>query len=95
MLLSTHVMRTCYLQGTNSISELLTILFRTPPFVLRLPWGDTNPVMLDLSQQVENALLSEVAARTESIGACRVSASSPSQKITHIQLKQTRQSQAA
>lgn len=91
LLPGTQVIRTCYLQGTNIIGEPLAVLFRTAPLASALPWDDTNPLMLDLSMYESVAPLGDVAARSQSIGAFRVSASSWSTKIAHMQLAQTRQ----
>jgi len=83
--------RECYLRGTNVIGEPLAVLFRTEALQGNLPWLDDNPLMLDLSMYQKVAPLGDVALRTNSVGAFRVSSGSWSTKLAREQVNQTRE----
>ena len=85
-----EVIRTCYLQGTNVIGEPLAVLFRTEALKAVMPWRDDNPLMLDLSTYARVAPGQTVVLEHVSVGAFRVSSSSWSTRLSHLQLEQTR-----
>ncbi len=85
-----HIMRACYLQGTNVLGEPLAVLFRTALLQEAMPWDDSDPLMLDMSIYQRIAPLGEVALRRESVGAFRVSDTSWSTRLASEQLDQTK-----
>ncbi len=86
-----EVIRRCYLAGTNVIGEPLAVLFRADVLDSRLPWDDSNPLMLDLSMYERLAPAGDIVLRHESVGGFRVSASSWSTRLVKVQLQQTKQ----
>ncbi len=82
------VIRRCYLTGGNIIGEPLTVLFRREPLLATMPWDDSNPLMLDVTQYAMVAPQGDVVVREESIGAFRVSNSSWSTRLAHVQRAQ-------
>jgi glycosyltransferase involved in cell wall biosynthesis len=82
------VIRDCYLKGANIIGEPLTVLFRREPLLASLPWDDSNPLMLDVTQYAKVAPQGDVVVRDEAIGAFRVSDSSWSTRLANVQRKQ-------
>lgn len=83
-----EVIRSCYLQGGNIIGEPLTVLFRREPLLASMPWDDSNPLMLDVTQYAKVAPQGDVVVRDESIGAFRVSNSSWSTRLAKVQRAQ-------
>ena len=84
------LIRMCYRQGTNIIGEPLAVLFRTTALQQALPWLDANPLMLDLSMYQKVAPTGQVVLRWQSIGGFRVSTSSWSTRLAHLQAEQTK-----
>jgi hypothetical protein len=82
------VIRSCYLRGANIIGEPLAVLFRREPLLASMPWDDSNPLMLDVTQYAKVAPAGEVVVRDETIGAFRVSNSSWSTRLAHVQREQ-------
>lgn len=82
------VIRDCYLKGANIIGEPLTVLFRRDPLLQSMPWDDSNPLMLDVTQYAKVAPQGDVVVRDESIGAFRVSNSSWSTRLANVQREQ-------
>lgn len=82
------VIRGCYLRGANIIGEPLTVLFRRAPLLASMPWDDSNPLMLDVTQYAKVAPKGDVVVRDESIGAFRVSNSSWSTRLANVQREQ-------
>ena len=85
------VIRACYLQGTNVIGEPLAVTFRRDPFLMALPWIDSNPLVLDLMFYAKVAATGDVVVRKESIGGFRVSTSSWSTRLASVQRQQFEQ----
>lgn len=85
------VIRACYRQGTNVIGEPLAVMFRREPFLVALPWDDSNPLVLDLMFYAKVAALGDVVVRKESIGGFRVSTSSWSTRLASVQRQQFEQ----
>jgi hypothetical protein len=79
------VIRRCYVRGANIIGEPLTVLFRREPILASLPWDDSNPLMLDVTQYAKVAPQGDVVVEGESAGAFRVSDSSWSTRLAHVQ----------
>lgn len=84
----TDVIRDCYLKGANIIGEPLTVLFAKDAITASLPWDDSNPLMLDVTQYTKVAPTGDVVVRDESIGAFRVSNSSWSTRLANVQRAQ-------
>lgn len=82
------VIRDCYLKGANIIGEPLTVLFTKDAITRSLPWDDSNPLMLDVTQYAKVAPMGDVVVRDESIGAFRVSNSSWSTRLANVQREQ-------
>lgn len=82
------VIRDCYLKGANIIGEPLTVLFTKEAISASLPWDDSNPLMLDVTQYAKVAPQGDVVVRDESIGAFRVSTSSWSTRLANVQRQQ-------
>ena len=82
------VIRRCYLTGGNIIGEPLTVLFRREPLLATMPWDDSNPLMLDVTQYAKVAPQGDVVVRDASIGAFRVSTSSWSTRLAKVQRAQ-------
>jgi hypothetical protein len=53
-----------------------------------MPWDDSNPLMLDVTQYAKVAPQGDVVVRDESIGAFRVSTSSWSTRLAKVQRAQ-------
>ena len=53
-----------------------------------MPWEDSNPLMLDVTQYAKVAPKGDVVVRDESIGAFRVSNSSWSTRLANVQREQ-------
>ena len=84
----TDVIRDCYLKGANIIGEPLTVLFTKDAITASMPWDDSNPLMLDVTQYAKVAPTGDVVVRDESIGAFRVSNSSWSTRLANVQRQQ-------
>jgi len=82
------VINDCYLKGANIIGEPLTVLFRRDALLSTMPWDDSNPLMLDVTQYAKVAPQGDVVVRDESIGAFRVSNSSWSTRLANVQREQ-------
>lgn len=82
------IIRDCYLKGANIIGEPLTVLFRREALLATMPWDDSNPLMLDVTQYAKVAPQGDVVVRDESIGAFRVSNSSWSTRLANVQREQ-------
>jgi len=82
------VIRECYVRGANIIGEPLTVLFRREALLATMPWDDSNPLMLDVTQYTKVAPKGTVIVRDESIGAFRVSNSSWSTRLANVQREQ-------
>ena len=82
------VIRECYVRGANIIGEPLTVLFRREALLATMPWDDSNPLMLDVTQYAKVAPKGAVIVRDESIGAFRVSNSSWSTRLANVQREQ-------
>lgn len=82
------VIRSCYLKGANIIGEPLTVLFRREPLLASMPWDDSNPLMLDVTQYAKVAPRGDVVVRDDCIGAFRVSTSSWSTRLANVQRAQ-------
>jgi hypothetical protein len=89
-----HVIRTCYLQGTNVIGEPLAVLFRRGPLLASMPWDDSNPLVLDLHMYEKVVALGDVVVDKTSIGGFRVSTSSWSTRLAGVQRHQFEKWQA-
>ena len=84
----TDVIHRCYLQGANIIGEPLTVLFRRQALLDSMPWDDSNPLMLDVTQYAKVAPQGDIVVRDESVGAFRVSTSSWSTRLAKVQRHQ-------
>jgi hypothetical protein len=84
----TEVIHRCYVRGGNIIGEPLTVLFRREPLLASMPWDDSNPLMLDVTQYAKVAPQGDVVVRDEVIGAFRVSDSSWSTRLAGVQRQQ-------
>ena len=82
------VIRECYVRGANIIGEPLTVLFRRDALLASMPWDDSNPLMLDVTQYAKVAPHGSIVVRDESIGAFRVSDSSWSTRLANVQRAQ-------
>ena len=82
------VINNCYTKGANIIGEPLTVLFRREQLLASMPWDDSNPLMLDVTQYAKVAPKGDVVVRDESIGAFRVSNSSWSTRLANVQREQ-------
>ena len=82
------VINNCYTKGANIIGEPLTVLFRREQLLASMPWDDSNPLMLDVTQYAKVAPKGDVVVRDESIGAFRVSNSSWSTRLANVQRQQ-------
>ena len=82
------VIRRCYVRGANIIGEPLTVLFRREPVLASMPWDDSNPLMLDVTQYAKVAPQGDVVVEGESAGAFRVSDSSWSTRLANVQREQ-------
>ena len=82
------VINDCYLKGANIIGEPLTVLFSREQLLASMPWDDSNPLMLDVTQYAKVAPKGDVVVRDESIGAFRVSNSSWSTRLANVQREQ-------
>jgi len=91
-----HVIRQCYLRGTNVIGEPHVVIFRHEAIREAMPWNGNLPYFLDMATYA--AALDHpgvlVQLRRESIGAFRVSSSSWSTRLVSEQLRQMRTWQA-
>jgi glycosyltransferase involved in cell wall biosynthesis len=82
------VVHRCYVRGANIIGEPLTVLFRRESLLASMPWDDSNPLMLDVTQYAKVAPHGDIVVRDESIGAFRVSDSSWSTRLANVQREQ-------
>ena len=82
------VIHRCYVRGANIIGEPLTVLFRREPLLASMPWDDSNPLMLDVTQYAKVAPHGDVVVEAESAGAFRVSDSSWSTRLANVQREQ-------
>ena len=82
------VIHRCYVRGANIIGEPLTVLFRREPLLSSMPWDDSNPLMLDVTQYAKVAPHGDVIVESESAGAFRVSDSSWSTRLANVQREQ-------
>lgn len=83
-----EVIHRCYVRGANIIGEPLTVLFQREPLLDSMPWDDSNPLMLDVTQYAKVAPRGDIVVRDESIGAFRVSDSSWSTRLANVQREQ-------
>ena len=82
------VIHRCYVHGANIIGEPLTVLFRREALLTSMPWDDSNPLMLDVTQYAKVAPHGDVVVEGQSAGAFRVSDRSWSTRLANVQREQ-------